>query len=220
MIFLTDRLEFPEVSNANSNGLLAIGGDLSAGRLLLAYKSGIFPWYNKDEIIQWWSPDPRFVLFPNKLKISKSTKKLLKQEYFQFTENKCFKKVVSHCASASRKGQSGTWITNEMIDAYVILNQKGLAKSFEVWRENLLVGGFYGVDLGDIFCGESMFSIVSNASKCGFTNFVNKYANKYKFIDCQVYSSYLEQLGAMEIPRNKFINYLNSETIKNLHFTQ
>lgn len=218
MIWLTKKLEFPKLSLADQNGLLAIGGDLSPERLLLAYKSGIFPWYNPNEIIQWWSPDPRFVLYPKDLKISKSTKKLLNQKYFYFTENQCFPEVVRYCASIKRTGQTGTWITEEMINAYCTLHEMGLAKSVEVWKNNDLVGGFYGIDLLTIFCGESMFSKISNASKCGFTYFAQKYSHQYKIIDCQIYSSYLEQLGAMEISRKKFKTYLDCDIIKNLDF--
>ncbi|MDR1876636.1 MAG: leucyl/phenylalanyl-tRNA--protein transferase [Flavobacteriaceae bacterium] len=218
MVWLTDKIEFPDVSNANKGGLLALGGDLSPERLLLAYKSGIFPWYNPGEIIQWWSPDPRFILFPPDLKISKSTRKLLSQEYFQFTENQCFREVIVKCAAVKRTNQNGTWITDDMIEAYCLLHEMGLAKSVEVWKNKELVGGFYGIDLKTVFCGESMFSETSNASKCGFTYFVQKYSHQYKIIDCQIYTSYLEQLGAVEIPRERFREYLDSEKVKNLHF--
>lgn len=218
MYIITNNLIFPNISDADENGLLAIGGDLSPQRLILAYQSGIFPWYNPGEIIQWWSPNPRFVLYPNHLKISKSTRKLLNNNYFSFTENYCFEKVIQHCSAVKRKGQSGTWITDEMIEAYCLLHKKGIAKSIEVWKDHALVGGFYGIDLGSVFCGESMFSLVSNASKCGFSYFVAKYSKKYKLIDCQVYSSYLEQLGATEISRENFQKLLNEEVGKNLHF--
>ncbi len=218
MIWLTDKVEFPDISEADSNGLLAIGGDLSPERLLLAYKSGIFPWFNPGEIIQWWAPDPRFVLFPQDIRVSKSTQKLLKNNYFWFTENQCFREVVTSCSSIERIGQGGTWITDEMIEAYCLLHEKRLAKSIEVWKDGELVGGFYGIDLKTVFCGESMFSKVNNASKCGFTYFVTQYAHQYKIIDCQLYTSYLEQLGAIEIPLEKFREYLSSEEVKNLHF--
>lgn len=218
MYLLTQKLEFPDISLADESGLLAIGGDLTPERLLLAYKSGIFPWYNPKEIIQWWSPDPRFVLYPKNLKISKSTKKLLNQEYFEFTENQCFPEVIKQCASIKRSGQAGTWITEEMFHAYCNLHERGLAKSVEVWKNHDLVGGFYGIDLHTVFCGESMFSKISNASKCGFSYFTQKYSNQYKIIDCQIYSSYLEQLGAVEISREKFKTYLECEAIKNLDF--
>jgi leucyl/phenylalanyl-tRNA---protein transferase len=218
MNLLTQKLEFPDIFKTDESGLLAIGGDLSPERLLLAYKSGIFPWYNSNEIIQWWSPDPRFVLYPKNLKISKSTKKLLNQKYFHFTENQCFSEVIKYCASIKRPGQTGTWITKEMFNAYCTLHEMGLAKSVEVWKNNDLVGGFYGIDLLTVFCGESMFSKISNASKCGFIYFTQKYSHQYKIIDCQIYSSYLEQLGAMEISRRKFKTYLDCDIIKNLDF--
>lgn len=218
MYLLNQKLIFPDISNADPNGLLAIGGDLSPQRLLLAYQSGIFPWYNSGEIIQWWSPNPRFILYPQHLKISKNTHKLLKNNYFQFTENQCFEQVIQYCSKIKRKGQSGTWITSEMIEVYCLLHKRGIAKSVEVWKDNQLVGGFYGIDLITIFCGESMFSLASNASKCGFSYFVNKYAKKYKAIDCQIYSSYLAQLGAVEIHREKFKELLDDEAVKNLHF--
>lgn len=218
MILLTDKLEFPPVDQAMPYGLLAIGGDLSPNRLLLAYKSGIFPWFNPDEVIQWWVPDPRFVLFPNNFRTSKSTRKILKSDYFQFTENKNFKEVITNCANVKRTGQNGTWITEEMIDAYCLLHEKGIAKSIEVWKGSELVGGFYGIDLGNIFCGESMFSKASNASKCGFSYFMLHHSYKYKLIDCQVYTEYLEQFGAQEIPRTEFMKYLQSEEVKNLDF--
>ncbi|MDR2121874.1 MAG: leucyl/phenylalanyl-tRNA--protein transferase [Flavobacteriaceae bacterium] len=208
MIWLTNEIKFPDISEADKNGLLAIGGDLSPERLLLSYRSGIFPWYNSGEIIQWWSPDPRFVLFPSDLKISKSTRKILNKKLFHFTEDQCFREVILQCSAIQRPGQEGTWITHEMIDAYCALHEKKLAKSVEVWKDGELVGGFYGIDLKSIFCGESMFSKVSNASKCGFTYFVKKYSYKYKLIDCQIYSSYLEQLGAVGISREKFKEFL------------
>jgi leucyl/phenylalanyl-tRNA--protein transferase len=218
MIGLTSKIQFPDISEANADGLLAIGGDLSPERLLLAYKSGIFPWYNSGEIIQWWAPNPRFVLFPSDIKVSKSTQKILNQKYFHFTENTCFREVITQCSTIKRPGQKGTWITCEMINAYCVLHEKGLAKSIEVWRDGELVGGFYGIDLQSVFCGESMFSKMDNASKCGFIYFVKKYSHQYKIIDCQLYSPYLERLGAIEISWGKFKEYLNFNEVKNLHF--
>ncbi|MGM5630159.1 leucyl/phenylalanyl-tRNA--protein transferase [Apibacter raozihei] len=217
---LNEKLEFPETSLALKNGLLAIGGDLSPERVLLAYKSGIFPWFNSDEIIQWWAPDPRFILFPKEIKISKSTRRLLSKNHFRFTENLCFEKVIRHCASVKREGQDGTWITEDMIEAYIRLHRLGIAKSLEVWENTDLVGGFYGIDLVDVFCGESMFSLKSNASKCGFTYFAEKYKDQYKVIDCQIYSTYLAQLGACEISLKTFKNYLDTDRVKNLHFKE
>ena len=208
MIYLNQKIEFPDVSLASSEGLLAIGGDLSPKRLVLAYKSGIFPWFDKEEPILWWSPDPRFVLFPEKLKISKSMNQILKKGDFVVTVNKAFKEVIKECSEAKRSGQHGTWISNSMIEAYMKLYDLGFAKSVEVWQNNLLVAGLYGIDLGnDVFCGESMFSKISNASKVGFITFIQN--STYKLIDCQVFTNHLESLGAEEIPRDYFLNYLS-----------
>lgn len=191
------------------SGIIAISGDLSPQRLILAYSLGIFPWFNKGEEILWWSPDPRFVLFPDEVKISKSMKKVLKSKEFYFTENHCFEEVIRNCSEISRKGQEDTWISEKMITAYLHLHKKGIAKSIEVWKEGLLVGGFYGIEIRNVFCGESMFSKVSNASKAGFLNFVLNNQEKYKIIDCQVYSEHLESLGAREIPKMEFLEILS-----------
>ena len=209
MFFLSDRLEFPPVENANSEGLLAVGGNLSPERLLLAYQNGIFPWFNEDALILWWSPDPRMVLFPDQVKISKSMAKILRSDQFKLTKNTCFEEVLNRCAAMKRIGQQGTWITAEMKKAYVKLHKRGLATSFEVWENDTLVGGLYGVDLGHIFCGESMFSSVSNASKFAFIRMAQELkTEKYRLIDCQMYTKHLESLGAKEIPRTEFINIL------------
>lgn len=213
LFFLNDRLEFPSLDTANEDGLLAVGGDLSPERLLLAYQSGIFPWFNEDALILWWSPDPRMVLYPQKLKISKSMQKVLNRNEFRLTKNTCFKRVVAQCANLVRKGQDGTWITPNMIDAYCKLFEKGFAKSYEVWQDDELVGGLYGIDLGHMFCGESMFSLVSNASKFAFIHMVQEFERKeYKIIDCQVYTSHLESLGAEEISRDEFSKMLKKTT--------
>lgn len=209
MFFLTERLEFPPVENANAEGLLAVGGDLSPERLLLAYRTGIFPWFNEDSLILWWSPDPRMVLFPNKIKISKSMRKVLAEGRFKLTQNTQFEEVMNQCASIKRSGQEGTWITAEMKRAYKRLHGKGLAKSYEVWEDNLLVGGLYGVDLGYIFCGESMFSKTDNASKFALIKLAQElHERKYRLIDCQLYTEHLKSLGAEEIPRSEFIKIL------------
>ncbi|WP_120199735.1 leucyl/phenylalanyl-tRNA--protein transferase [Ichthyenterobacterium magnum] len=207
MKLLTNKIEFPDVSLASKEGILAFGGDLSPERLLLAYKSGIFPWFEAKEPIIWWSPDPRFVLFPEDLKVSKSMRQVLRNTDFVVTINKDFEGVIKQCAEIKRDGQSSTWITSNMIDAYIELHQLGYAKSIEVWLDQKLVGGFYGIDLSNgVFCGESMFSKVSNASKVGFITFIHN--SNYKIIDCQVHTSHLETLGAKDISRSKFLNYL------------
>jgi leucyl/phenylalanyl-tRNA--protein transferase len=209
MHFLTNNITFPHVSQASQDGLLAVGGDLSVERLLLAYKQGIFPWYSEGEPILWWSPNPRFVLFPEKLKVSKSMKQLLRNNMFKVTVNKAFREVITECSLIKRRGQDDTWITNDMIEAYVKLHALGYAKSVEVWKENDLVGGFYGVDLNNgVFCGESMFSKESNASKVAFITFIQN--TNYTLIDCQVYTKHLESLGAEEISRANFLKFLNT----------
>lgn len=208
MYWLGQDLIFPDYSEVSEEGILAIGGDLSPERILLAYKKGIFPWFNEDEPILWWFPQDRFVLFPENLYVSKSMKKVFRTQQFTFTENKAFREVILNCSEVPRKDQDGTWITNEMIEAYCKLHEMGFAKSIEVWENDELVGGFYGIDMGHIFCGESMFAKVSNASKAGFIQFVAKYHKKYELIDCQVYTDHLASLGAIEIPSEIFLNYL------------
>lgn len=210
LFFLTDALVFPPVHTANSEGLLAVGGDLSPERLLLAYQQGIFPWFNKDSIILWWSPDPRMVLYPEQIKISKSMKKVLRDNQFKLTKNTCFKEVLDYCSSVERPGQDGTWITEKMKKAYIQLHEKGIAKSYEVWEGDKLVGGLYGIDLGHVFCGESMFSLTSNASKFAFIKLAQELHEKdYEIIDCQLHTDHLESLGAQEIPRIEFVKLLN-----------
>ena len=194
------------------DGLIAIGGDLSVERIWFAYQLGIFPWFNPEEEILWWSPDPRFVLFPDELKISKSMKKIIRDEKFRITENVCFKEVMKCCGEIPRKDQDGTWITNEMLTAYTALHRYGKARSVEVWIGEELVGGLYGVDMGNVFCGESMFAKVSNASKAGFIWFVEKYKNKFNIIDCQVHTEHLESLGARSISKEDFLNFLKAES--------
>ncbi len=209
LTFLTNELYFPLVEDANAEGLLAVGGDLSPERLMLAYKSGIFPWFNEDSLILWWSPDPRMVLYPERIKVSKSMRKVLKNNQFILTKNSCFEAVIDQCALAKRVGQEGTWITNEMKEAYLKMHEMGYAKSYEVWLDGSLVGGLYGIDLGHIFCGESMFSTVSNASKFAFIQLAEELHQKnYGLIDCQLYTKHLESLGAEEIPRTEFMKIL------------
>ncbi|MDO6471138.1 leucyl/phenylalanyl-tRNA--protein transferase [Maribacter sp. 1_MG-2023] len=210
MYFLNDELVFPPVDSANIEGLLAVGGDLSPERLLLAYQSGIFPWFDNDSIILWWSPDPRMILYPDHIKISKSMKKINRNNQFRLTRNTCFKEVLEYCSSVPRDGQDGTWITDEMKNAYIALHERGIAKSYEVWEGDILVGGLYGIDLGDVFCGESMFSLTSNASKFAFIKLAEELqAKDYKVIDCQLHTNHLESMGAQEIPRKEFMKFLN-----------
>ena len=209
MYILTKKIEFPPVHLASEDGLLAVGGDLSLDRLELAYRSGIFPWYCEGEPIIWYSPKDRMVLFPEELRISKSMRKVLRNQRFKVTFNTAFDQVIYHCKTTYRPEQGGTWITDAMEDAYLDMHKKGLAKSVEVWENNELVGGLYGIDLGHVFCGESMFSTVSNASKVAFIYLVTQLKKEnYKLIDCQVYNDHLASLGAREIARIDFLNYL------------
>jgi len=206
-----NEISFPDPRlHHPSEGLMAIGGDLSPERLIFAYQIGLFPWFNEDEPILWWCPDPRFVLFPKELKVSKSMRKILRDRKFTFTENQCFHEVIENCRHIQRPDQEGTWISEEMVSAYEKLHQQGFAKSIEVWEAGKLVGGLYGIDLGHVFCGESMFSKVSNASKAGFIDFVQKNSNQYQVIDCQVYTSHLESLGGRMIPKSEFLKFLNA----------
>ena len=208
----TNEIAFPDPQLYDPDGgLIAVGGDLSPERIWLAYQLGIFPWYNPGEEILWWCPDPRFVLFPSGLKVSKSMKKILQKETFQFTENVCFEEVMWNCMSAKREGQDGTWISEELISSFVHLNAAGKAKSIEVWQDGNLVGGFYGVMVNRVFCGESMFSKVSNASKAGFIHFVQKYENDLDLIDCQIHSEHLESLGATMIKKKEYLEILYSK---------
>ncbi len=212
MYWLSQDLVFPDYSETSPEGIIAVGGDLAPERIILAYQKGIFPWFNEDEPILWWFPPERFVLFPENLYVSKSMKKVFRTQQFTFTENKAFREVIMNCSQSPRKDQDGTWITNDMIEAYCKLHEMGVAKSIEVWQNDELVGGFYGIDMGHIFCGESMFTKVSNASKAGFIQFVAKYHKKYELIDCQVYSEHLASLGAIEIPADIFLNYLEPQS--------
>lgn len=213
MHLLSDALYFPPVSTASTEGILAVGGNLSSERLLLAYKSGIFPWFNPGEPILWWAPKSRMVLYFDELVVSKSMRNVLNRNDFKVTFNQDFRAVISNCSSINREGQQGTWISQEMIEAYCKLNELGIAKSVEVWQDNELVGGLYGVDLGTIFSGESMFSKVSNASKVAFIALANLLKNEnYKLLDCQVYNEHIESLGCREIDRDYFMELLNSKS--------
>lgn len=209
MYFLTEQLLFPPVHETSPDGLLAVGGDLSPERLLLAYKKGIFPWFENEDPILWWCPVKRMVLFPDAFKMSHSMRNIINKGIFKVTFNTVFREVILHCQSTKREGQYGTWITDEMVEAYCKLNNMGIAKSVEVWQDNELVGGLYGVDLGHVFCGESMFSLVSNASKMAFISLVNHLKeHNYKLLDCQIYNDHLHSLGCVEIPRATFLEIL------------
>ena len=209
MFLLGKKIEFPDVVLASPDGILAIGGDLSPERLLLAYQSGIFPWFSEGEPIVWYSPEKRMVLFPKELKVSKSMKQLIRKGIYRITWNQNFEAVIKACQESPRKDQDGTWITEEMRHAYIKLHALGHAKSVEVWREEELVGGLYGIDLGHVFCGESMFTRENNTSKLAFIQLVQKLQkNNYLLIDCQVYTAHLASLGAREIPRKEFTKLL------------
>jgi leucyl/phenylalanyl-tRNA--protein transferase len=210
MYLLTDDMIFPPIESADENGFLAIGGDLSAERLLKAYNNGIFPWYNEDEPICWWSPDPRFVLFPEQLHVSKSMQHVIKSRQFSFTVNRAFEQVIGACSSIKRKDANGTWIHKEMIEAYTRLYKLGYAFSAEAWQGDQLAGGLYGVKLGKLFFGESMFSITPNASKFAFIKMVQQLQTEnVKLVDCQMHTNHLESLGAVMLPREEFIKMLN-----------
>ena len=208
---LSEDLVFPDVELATSEGILAIGGDLSPERLVLAYKRGIFPWFSDDQPIIWWAPDPRFVLFPEDLKISKSMKSVFNKGAFEVRFDTCFSEVINACKTVDRKEQDGTWITDEMKNAYIKLHELGLAHSVEVFKDDCLVGGLYGISLGKVFFGESMFANESNASKVGFITLVQHLKERgFEIIDCQVYTQHLESLGGIEVPRKEFMHYLRS----------
>jgi len=209
---LSDELIFPDPKLAE-DGLLAVGGDLSAERLILAYKMGIFPWYNPGDPILWWSPDPRFVLFPDELKVSKSMRPYFNQKKYRVSFDQEFERVISHCAEVDRKGQNepGTWITSDMAKAYLLLHRMGVAHSVEVWQEDRLVGGLYGIAIGQIFYGESMFSLSPNASKFGFITLVKRLRELgYSLIDCQQETGHLNSLGAKGISQHQFLQLLES----------
>ena len=210
MVFRLDkRILFPEPALAEPDGLLAVGGDLSTERLLLAYQNGIFPWYSEGEPILWFSPHERFVLFPGELKISKSMKQVLGSNRFIITNDECFDDVVSACSAIERRGQDGTWITSAMKAAYKKLHAKGYAHSTEVWQQNNLVGGLYGVNIGNVFCGESMFNLAANASKTALIHLCS--SGLYRLIDCQVHTPHLESMGARMISREEYMEVLRND---------
>ena len=210
MYRLTDALLFPSPEQASDEGIVAVGGDLKPERVMLAYRKGIFPWFESDDFLLWWSPDPRMVLFPEQVKISKSMRAVLRKKQFEVTFNKAFDSVVEACAKVKRFGQNGTWITPGLMEVYSTLHTQGHAHSVEVWEEGVLVGGLYGIDLGTVFCGESMFSKANNASKVALISLAKELKkNKYKLIDCQVPTQHLASMGAESIPRLEFLNYLS-----------
>lgn len=208
LAILNEKLWFPPVDEAMPDGLLAMGGEISVERLLLAYKQGIFPWYDGD-LPLWWHPNPRFILLPEELKVSKSMQQILRNNSFQFTINKNFEQVINQCKQAPRKDQDGTWITEEVKNAFIQLHHLGIAHSAEAWYNNELVGGLYGIRMGKVFFGESMFSQKSNASKFAFIKYVHQLQReKVGLIDCQVYTEHLESLGAKMIMREQFMQLL------------
>jgi leucyl/phenylalanyl-tRNA---protein transferase len=202
-------ITFPNPMLAELDGLLAIGGDLSIERLQLAYQSGIFPWYSDDEPICWYAPHERCVIYPKKIFVSKSMRQVLDRKLFSITTNTCFEEIIQQCASTNRKDQDGTWITNEMQEAYIKLNKLGIAKSIEVWKDKELVGGLYGLEINNVFCGESMFSKVSNASKAALIWLCKE--NNYRLIDCQVRTEHLISMGAEMVPQESYLQILSSK---------
>jgi len=211
MIFqLDERIIFPDPGLAEPDGLLALGGDLSFQRLLLAYENGIFPWYSEEEPILWYSPHERFVLYPPELKVSKSMRQVLRSGKFKVTVDQVFERVIEACSAVPREGQDGTWITDDMKQAYINLHQLGHAHSYEVWQDNELVGGLYGVQSGRVFCGESMFSRVSNASKIALITLCQ--SGLYDLVDCQVHTEHLESMGAKFIAREDYLSILQAGT--------
>ena len=211
MVFqLNRKLIFPDPALADDDGLLAVGGDLSEARLLLAYSLGIFPWYSSGEPILWFSPHQRFVLYPGNLHISHSMRQLIKSNKYEVRWNTSFAEVIAHCAKVPRKGQRGTWINKDMISAYNHLHKSGAAQSVEVWFEGKLIGGLYGVAVGEVFCGESMFSLLPNASKLALIALCQ--SNLYKLIDCQMPTPHLEKMGAGFISRKEFMDMLKAQS--------
>lgn len=209
MVFrlLDDEIIFPDVALAEPDGLLAVGGDLSLERLVLAYRSGIFPWYSEGDPILWYAPHERCVIYPDRIKISKSMFVSLKKQIFNVTENQAFEQVITHCATTPRFGQDGTWITTEMQNAYINLHKNGIAHSIEVWQNEKLVGGLYGIKIGNVFCGESMFSLASNASKTALIFLAKNFG--LELIDCQLPNDHLMSLGAEMISMQAYLEVLN-----------
>jgi len=214
-VLLTDDISFPDPALSDQNGLLAIGGDLSQERLISAYEKGIFPWYSDDTPILWWSPDPRLVLEPSNLHISKTLKRILKSKKYQITFDKAFSRVINKCANITRQNQDGTWIIPDIVKAYIKLHKNGLAHSVESWFNGELVGGLYGISMGGIFYGESMFALMPDASKVAFSYLVTLLQLwNFDLIDCQVTTSHLMNFGAHEISRDNFLKQLNTSLKK------
>ncbi|MEN8247172.1 MAG: leucyl/phenylalanyl-tRNA--protein transferase [Thermodesulfobacteriota bacterium] len=209
VFLLSEELVFPPTHLAAEGGLLAVGGDLSAERLLLAYGQGIFPWYSDDEPILWWSPDPRLVLHPEEIRVSRSLKRTLNKALFRVTMDKAFDQVIQACAQSRIESGEATWIVEDMIQAYCRLHEDGFAHSVEAWQGGELVGGLYGVSLGGCFFGESMFTRVSNASKVAFVHLARQLSDwSFTLIDCQVTTGHLMRFGAREVPRPAFLELL------------
>ncbi len=206
MIWLKEEIKFPDYQFTNTDGIIALGGDLSSERLIYAYKNGIFPWFSEGDPIVWYCPFERMVLFPEDLKVSKSMRKIINKKEFTIRENTAFEEVIYNCKNIYRKDGLGTWITNDMEQAFINLHEKGIAKSIEIWFNNHLVGGLYGLEINNVFCGESMFSKVSNTSKLAFIHLAK--TKNYKLIDCQIYNEHLASLGANEIDRDLFLQIL------------
>ena len=211
MIFQLDENElvFPHPSLADEDGLLGVGGDLRTERLLLAYENAIFPWYSEDTPILWYAPHDRFVLYPQRLKITKSMQQVLRSRKFRVSCDTAFDRVIQYCASVSRKDQDGTWIVDDMQQAYSKLHREGFAHSIEVWQGEELVGGLYGVQIGKVFCGESMFSLVSNASKVALIFLAQRFG--LELIDCQIPSEHLERMGAETISQKEYLHILEQQ---------
>ena len=209
MVRLGDDHIFPSPRSANEHGVVAYGGDLNPNRITQAYKQGIFPWFESDDNLLWWSPNPRMILYPEKIKISKSLKLVIKKNTFKVTFNKDFEEVIESCSNIKRLGQKGTWITSGLKESFLQLHEKGLAMSVEVWKDSKIVGGLYGLDLGNVFCGESMFSKSSNASKVALVYLSSELKkNNYKFIDCQIPTEHLKSMGGEEVSRDDFLKLL------------
>ncbi|WP_020589830.1 leucyl/phenylalanyl-tRNA--protein transferase [Desulfobacter curvatus] len=207
---LSEKIEFPPAWLARPDGLLCIGGDLCPKRLILAYRSGVFPWFSNSEPILWWSPDPRLILFPSRIRVSKSLKKTIRKNCFSIRINTAFEQTIVACSQPRQDKPEGTWLVDEMIDAYITLHKMGIAHSVEAWQEDRLVGGLYGICLGKTFFGESMFSLVSNASKVALVALAQElHSQGFGMIDCQVTSGHLLRMGAQEITRDLFLDILN-----------